>query len=104
MDKQLHLYLMDDDGSDYMLSLACIDGEHSITLLKSVKERGNGYVTQGQPFYTDDLTEFFGVLTDAYDGELSIFLNHYEIDLDDGVDNDNKPMLKLVHDEDNTSH
>jgi hypothetical protein len=94
---------MDDDGTDYMLSLACIDGEHSITLLKSSKERGGGYVTQGQPFYTDDLTEFFGVLTDAYDGELSIFLNHYEIDLDDGVDNDNEPMIKLVHDEDNTS-
>jgi len=102
MDTQLHLYLMDDEGNDYMLSLACIDGEHSITLLKSVKERGNGYVTQGQPFYTDDLTEFFGVLTDAYDGELSIFLNHYQIELD-GVDNDNEPMLRLVHDEDTTS-
>ena len=95
MDTQLHLYLMDDDGSDYMLSLACIDGEHSITLLKSIKEMGNGYVTQGKPFYTDDLTEFFGVLTDAYDGELSIFLNHYQIELDE-VDNDNKPMLRLV--------
>lgn len=103
MDNQLHLYLMDDDGKDYMLSLACIDGEHSISLLESVGSKGGGYVRVGQPYYTDDLTEFFEVLTDAYDGELSIFLNHYEIDLDDGVDNDNKPMLKLVHDEDNTS-
>ena len=72
-------------------------------MLESVATKGGGYVTVGQPYYTDDLTEFFGVLTDAYDGELSIFLNQYEIDLDDGVDNDNKPMLKLVHDEDNTS-
>ena len=87
---------MDDEGNDYMLSLAYTDGEHSITLLKSIKEMGKGYVTQGQPFYTDDLTKFFGVLTDASDGELSIFFNHYEIDLDDGVDNDNKPMLRLV--------
>ena len=75
MDNQLHLYLMD-DGKDYMLSLACIDGEHSISLLESVATKGGGYVRIGQPYYTDDLTEFFGVLTDAYDGELSIFLNH----------------------------
>ena len=100
MDKQLHLYLMDDDGTDYMLSLACIDGEHSITLLKSIKERGGGYVTQGQPYFTDDLDEYFQVMYDALEHcEFSIFLNQYTVDLDDMVDNDNKPMLKLVDDD-----
>lgn len=96
MDNQLHLYLMDEDGKDYMLSLACIDGEHSISLLESDTTKGGGYVMVGQPYYTDDLTEFFGVLTDAYDGELSIFLNQYEIELDSSNDN----VLSLVVDND----
>ena len=96
MDNQLHLYLMDDDGTDYMLSLACIDGEHSITLLKAYDDRGNTYVTQGKPFYTDDLDEYFQVIHDAHDGEFSIFLNQYEIELDSSNDN----MLSLVVDND----
>ena len=96
MDKQLHLYLMDDDGKEYMLSLACIDGEHSISLLESVRSKGGGYVTVGHPYFTDDLTEFFEVLADAYDGEFSIFLNHYEIELDSSNDN----VLSLVVDND----
>jgi len=96
MDKQLHLYLMDDEGNDYMLSLAYTDGEHSITLLKAYDDRGNAYVTQGKPFYTDDLDEYFQVIHDAHDGEFSIFLNQYTVDLNDTVDNDNKPTLRLV--------
>ncbi len=101
MDKQLHLYLMDDVGNDYMLSLAYIDGEHSITLLKAYDDKGNSYVTQGKPFHTDNLDEYFQVIHDAYDGEFSIFLNHYEIELDSSNDN----VVSLVVDnEDNTSH
>ena len=88
-----------DDGKEYMLSLACTDGQHSITLLESIPSKGKGYVTVGQPYYTDDLAEFFEILTDAYDGELSIFLNQYTVDLDDMVDNDNKPTLRLVDDD-----
>ncbi len=95
-DKQLHLYLMDDEGNDYMLSLACIDDTHSITLLKADNVRGNSYVTQGMPFFTDDLDEYFHVIHDAHDGEFSIFLNQYEIELDSSNDN----VLSLVVDND----
>jgi len=97
MDKQLHLYLMDDDGKEYMLSLACIDGEHSISLLESVKSKGGGYVTVGHPYFTDDLDEYFEIVHDALEHcEFSIFVNQYTVDLDDMVDNDNKPTLRLV--------
>ena len=96
MDNQLRLYLMDDDGTDYMLSLACIDGQHSITLLESIPSKGKGYVTVGQPYYTDDLAEFFEILTDAYDGELSIFTNYYEVEFESS--NDNKLVLAVDND------
>jgi len=95
MDKQIHLYLMD-DGKEYMLSLACTDGQHSITLLESIPSKGKGYVTVGQPYYTDDLAEFFEILTDAYDGELSIFTNYYEVEFESS--NDNKLVLAVDND------
>jgi len=95
MDKQIHLYLMD-DGKEYMLSLACTDGQHSITLLESIPSKGKGYVTVGKPYYTDDLAKFFEILTDAYDDELSIFTNYYEVEFESS--NDNKLVLAVDND------
>ena len=46
----------------------------------------------------------FDVIHDAFDGELSIFLNQFTFEFDYEVDNDNETVLRLVHDEDNTSH
>ncbi len=100
MDKQLHLYFTDDDGRNYMLSLAYTDGEHSITLLERVASKGGGFVSIGHSIFTDDLDEYFEIVHDALEHcEFSIFLNQYTVDLDDMVDNDNKPMLKLVDDD-----
>jgi hypothetical protein len=61
-----------------------------------------GYVLVNEPIFIYDIQELYDIIHDAYDGELSIFLNQYHVELD--VDNDNQPMLDLVvNNEDNTS-
>lgn len=94
-----------EDGADYILSIAQVDGVHEMALM-GYDAKVKGYVLVSDPIYIHDITEMFEVIHDAYDGELSIFLNQYtfEFDYDEEVDNDNQPMIRLVHDEDNTSH
>lgn len=106
MIKNVQLVLpSNEEGNDYLLSIAQVDGVHEMALME-YDPKVKGYVLVSDPIYIHDITEMFDVIHDAFDGELSIFLNQFtfEFDYDDEVDNDNEPMIRLVHDEDNTSH
>lgn len=107
MIKNIQLALPSDaQGNNYMLSLAQVRQDdswytHEMGLMK-YDSKQKGYVLCSDPIFVEDLQEFFDILHDALEeDELSIFLNQYtfEFDFDDMVDNDNKPMLRLVDDD-----
>ena len=104
MIKNIQLVLpSNEESDDYILSIAQINGVHEMVLL-GYNNNTKRYEHLSDPIYIYDITEMFDVIHDAFDGELSIFLNQYTFEFDyDEVDNDNEPKLRLVHDEDNTS-
>lgn len=103
MIKNLQLVLpSNEEGDDYILSIAQVDGVHEMALM-GYDSKAKGYVLVSDPIYIHDITEMFDVIHDAFDGELSIFLNQFTFEFDYEVDNDNETVLRLVHDEDNTS-
>ena len=87
------------DGKDYMLSIAQIRGETHTTVeigLMEYFKADRGYRLISSPYFVETAEEMFDIISDAYDGDLSLFLNRYEVELE--VDNDNQPMLNLVID------
>ena len=100
MIKNVQLVLpSNEEGDDYILSIAQVDGVHEMALME-YDSKAKGYVLVSDPIYIHDITEMFDVIHDAFDGELSIFLNQFTFEFDYEVDNDNENVLSLVVDND----
>lgn len=94
MIKNIQLPLEDDD---LMLSIAQIDHgthiTHEIALMQYIDAK-RGHVVVNDPVQLDSVQELFDIMADAYQGEITIFTDRYDV----WVDNDNQPMLNLVVD------
>jgi len=87
------------DDKDYMLSIAQIRGETHTTVEIALMEyfaADRGYRLICDPVFVETAEEMFDIISDAYEGDLSIFLDQYYVDFE--IDNDNQPMLNLVVD------
>ena len=93
---QLHL----DDSYRLDITQDGGEGAHTMTLMEYDKQRKGYAIVEAIEVY--EAQEMYDLLDEAYRGDYSIWTNQYVVSLD--IDNDNEPMLRLVHDEDNTSH
>ena len=97
MTRCTHIHLPPDKGNDYMLSVSQSDEDYLEVCLMVYIPNKKGYALEGNRLQVYDIHELFEIIYEAIEhDELSIFLNHYEIELDSSNDN----MLSLVVDND----
>ena len=97
MTKCTHIHLPPDKGTDYILSVSQSDEDYLEVCLMVYIPNKKGYALEGNRLQVYDIHELFDIVYEAIEhGELSIFMNYYEIELDSSNDN----MLSLVVDND----
>lgn len=97
MTRCTHIHLPPDKGNDYMLSVSQSDEDYLEVCLMVYIPTKRGYALEGNRLQVYDIHELFDIVYEAIEhDELSIFLNHYEIELDSSNDN----VLSLVVDND----
>ena len=97
MTRCTHIHLPPDKGNDYMLSVSQSDEDYLEVCLMVYIPNKKGYALEGNRLQVYDIHELFEIIYEAIEhDEFSIFLNHYEIELDSSNDN----MLSLVVDND----
>ena len=97
MTKCTHIHLPPDKGNDYMLSVSQSDEDYLEVCLMVYITTKRGYALEGNRLHVYDIHELFEIIYEAIEhGELSIFMNYYEIELDSSNDN----VLSLVVDND----
>ena len=97
MTKCTHIHLPPDKGNDYILSVSQSEEDYLEVCLMVYIPNKKGYALEGNRLQVYDIHELFDIVYEAIEhGELSIFMNYYEIELDSSNDN----MLSLVVDND----
>lgn len=97
MTKCTHIHLPPDKDNNYMLSVSQSDEEYLEVCLMVYIPNKKGYALEGNRLQVYDIHELFEIIYEAIEhDELSIFLNHYEIELEGTNDN----TLSLVVDND----
>ena len=101
MTRCTHIHLPPDKGNDYILSVSQSEEDYLEVCLMVYIPNKKGYVLEGNRLHVYDHHDLFDIVYEAIEhGELSIFMNYYEIELDSSNDN----VVSLVVDnEDNTS-
>lgn len=97
MTKCTHIHLPPDKGNDYILSVSQSDEDYLEVCLMVYIPTKRGYALEGNRLHVYDIHELFDIVYEAIEhGELSIFMNYYEIELDSSNDN----VLRLAVDND----
>lgn len=97
MTRCAHIHLPPNKDNNYMLSVSQSDEDYLEVCLMVYIPNKKGYALEGNRLQVYDIHELFEIIYEAIEhDELSIFLNHYEIELDSSNDN----MLSLVVDND----
>ena len=97
MTRCTHIHLPPEKDNNYILSVSQSDQDYLEVCLMVYIPNKRGYVLEGNTLQVYDLHELFDIVYEAIEhGELSIFMNYYEIELDSSNDN----VLSLVVDND----
>lgn len=97
MTRCTHIHLPPDKGNDYILSVSQSEEDYLEVCLMVYIPNKKGYVLEGNRLHVYDHHDLFDIVYEAIEhGELSIFMNHYEIELDSSNDN----VVRLAVDND----